>query len=175
MTHPLVKQLFFSRREFQRCLAGLPEQDTQKRISPMNSISWIVGHLANQENTYWIYLGQGRTLYPDLREIVGTGKPASTPPPAEMQAIWNDVTHQADSYLETLASQDLLAHFHHKGRELDESIGTLLLRNIYHYWFHTGEAHAIRQVLGHPDLPEFVGAMEGFFYQPEDPGGSPVR
>jgi hypothetical protein len=38
----------------------------------------------------------------------------------------------------------------------------MLLRTTYHYFFHTGEAHAIRQQLGHPDLPYFVGDMPDF-------------
>ncbi len=29
----------------------------------------------------------------------------------------------------------------------------------YHYWYHLGEAHAIRQMLGHTGLPQFVGDM----------------
>jgi hypothetical protein len=41
------------------------------------------------------------------------------------------------------------------------------MRNIYHYWFHTGEAHAVRQMLGHTDLPQFVGGMESAAYRPE--------
>jgi hypothetical protein len=40
-----------------------------------------------------------------------------------------------------------------------ESVGTRILRTTYHYFFHTGEAHAVRQQLGHPDLPYFVGDM----------------
>lgn len=32
---------------------------------------------------------------------------------------------------------------------------------IYHYWFHTGEITAIRQILGHVDVPEFVGDIDG--------------
>jgi hypothetical protein len=38
-------------------------------------------------------------------------------------------------------------------------VGTLLLRNIYHYWFHLGEAMALRQFFGHEALPEYVGDM----------------
>jgi hypothetical protein len=30
-----------------------------------------------------------------------------------------------------------------------------------------GEAHAIRQMLGHPDLPQFVGDMSGALYRLE--------
>ena len=33
-------------------------------------------------------------------------------------------------------------------------------RVIYHYWYHTGENLAIRQLLGHTDLPEFVGNID---------------
>ena len=31
----------------------------------------------------------------------------------------------------------------------------------YHYWSHIGEASAIRQMLGHPDLPQWVGDLTG--------------
>src|SRR5579875_1056397 len=32
---------------------------------------------------------------------------------------------------------------------------------LYHYWYHTGENAAIRQMLGHINLPEFVGDIDG--------------
>ncbi|MBE3039181.1 MAG: DinB family protein, partial [Chloroflexi bacterium] len=53
MTHLLVTQLRFARSEFVRCLDGIPAEDAVRRMGPMNSISWMVGHLSNQENTYW--------------------------------------------------------------------------------------------------------------------------
>jgi hypothetical protein len=31
---------------------------------------------------------------------------------------------------------------------------------IYHYWYHTGENMAIRQKLGHKQLPEYVGNID---------------
>jgi hypothetical protein len=52
------------------------------------------------------------------------------------------------------------------GKPIDESVGTMLLRVIYHYWYHTGEAAAVRQLLGHRDLPEFVGDMDAAPFQP---------
>jgi len=51
-----------------------------------------------------------------------------------------------------------------------ESVGTMLYRNTYHYWFHTGEAHAIRQMLGHGELPQLVGNMSAALYRPEVAG-----
>jgi len=44
--------------------------------------------------------------------------------------------------------------------------GYAAAKNIFHYWFHTGEAHAVRQMLGHGNLPQFVGNMESVFYRP---------
>ncbi len=47
-----------------------------------------------------------------------------------------------------------------------ENLGTMLLRTTYHYFFHTGEAHAVRQQLGHPDLPFFVrGDMPEYLWR----------
>ena len=46
--------------------------------------------------------------------------------------------------------------------------GSLLQRMLYHYWYHTGENMAIRQMLQHVDLPEFVGDIDGEApYRPE--------
>src|SRR4030042_6429951 len=100
--HPLVTQLRFARSEFVRCLDGVPAEDAVRRIQPMNCISWIVGHLASQENRYWVLLAQGQTLFPDLRQLVGFGQPASTPPLDESRAPWRTITAAADRYLEPL-------------------------------------------------------------------------
>jgi uncharacterized damage-inducible protein DinB len=167
MTHLLVIQLRFARSEFVRCLEGLTEEEGSTRLLPTNSISWMVGHLANQENRYWVLNGQGIKLAPELNELVGYGKPASTPPLADMWATWQEVTAAADTFLDTLTAEIMETHFEYQGQKWHESIGTMLLRNIYHYWFHTGEAHAVRQQLGHTDLPQFVGNMESAIYRPE--------
>jgi len=165
--HPLVTQLRFTRSEFVRCVKDVSPEDAIRRIMPMNSISWIVGHLANQEQTYWVVLAQGRTPVPALVDLVGTGKPASTPPLDEMWAAWHTITQAADTYLDTLETFTLETHFADKDKPRRESIGTMLLRNIYHYWYHTGEAHAIRDMLGHVGLPQFVGDMTQGVYRPE--------
>ena len=165
--HPLVMQLKFTRSEFVRCLKDVSPEDGIRRVMPMNSISWILGHLANQEQAYWVLLAQERTILPDLNDLVGPGKPASTPPLDEMWAAWRSITQAADQYLGTLTTPVLEKHLIYKGKPRPESVGTMLLRNIYHYCYHTGEAHAIRDMLGHRDLPQFVGDMSEAYYQPE--------
>lgn len=46
VAHPLVEQLRFTREEWLRALRGVPEEDGFRRLEPINSIGWIVGHLA---------------------------------------------------------------------------------------------------------------------------------
>ena len=167
MTHPLVEQLRFARAEFQRCLEGVSDEDARRRLGPMNCISWIIGHLANQERYYWLIFPGGEDVAPALDDWVGQGQPATTPPLDEMWRSWREVTAVADTYLDTLTTEQLQTHFQWRDKPLRESIGTLLLRNIYHYWFHTGEAHAIRQQLGHGELPQFVGSMRTAVYRVE--------
>jgi hypothetical protein len=167
MAHPLVVQLRFARSEFVRCLEGVSDENARRRLEPMNCISWIVGHLADQENRYWVLWAQGQGIAPGLGERVGWGKPSTTPPLDEMWAVWRNITSSADKFLDSLTTEKLQTHLEWKGEPLRESIGTMLHRNTYHYWYHLGEAHAIRQMLGHTDLPQFVGDMSEALYRPE--------
>ena len=169
MTHYLVRQLQFTRREFLRGLRDVNAEEAIRRFIPMNSISWIVGHLADQENRYWVRYVQDQQLVPGLNDLVGYGRPASTPPLDDMWNAWRMITQAADCYLETLTPEQLQAHPEWNGRRIQENTGTLLLRNIHHYWFHLGEALAIRQMLRHTNLPEFIGDMTEAGYAPERP------
>ena len=159
MVHPLVTQLWFTRSEFVRCLEGVSAEDAIRRIKQMNCLSWIVGHLASQEHYLWLELAQGKEIASDLHELVGYGRPASTPPWDEMWTLWRKITEAADDYLTTITTENLNTHLVWHGETRSEDVGITLLRNTYHYWFHLGEAHAIRQMLGHTYLPQYVGNM----------------
>jgi hypothetical protein len=170
MPHPLVDQLHFARSEFARCFDGVTPEDAVRRVQPMNSLSWIVCHLALQESGFWVLLVQGEELRLDLREQLGNRQTPGTPPLDEMWAAWREITAAADRYLDTLTPSMLVTRLVFKGEPVPESVGTLLYRNIYHYWFHTGEAHGIRQALGHTGLADFVGALgDQAPYRPEQP------
>lgn len=159
MTHPLVSQLRFTRTEWLRALDGVGDDEARRRFQRMNSIGWMVGHLAWQEQRYWVTFAQGRTIQPRLNELVANGAPASTPPLAEMWDAWRAVTRAADVYLDELTTDQLQATLMRNGKPVFETTGTLLQRTIYHYWYHIGEAQAVRQLLGHTGLPDFVGAI----------------
>lgn len=160
MPHPLVDQLRFTRREFQRALKGVTNEEARQRFMPMNCISWIVGHLAAQEQRYWLTFAQGGKMVVPGLVAFGFGQPASAPRLDEMWQAWHIVTEATDPYLDSLTSETLLTYLNNTtGTLLGESVGTLVLRVTYHYWYHTGESQAIRQLLGHTNLPTFVGDL----------------
>ena len=162
MPHPLVLQLRFTRSEFKRALEGLSEADARQRLLPMNCISWNIGHLAWQEQRYWLVYGQqGQLLLPQIDQLFAYGAPASTPDLADMWAAWHVITAAADPWLDTLTTETLQQHVVRDGQLSPYILGSLLRRVTYHYWYHTGESMAIRQMLKHGDLGEFVGDIDG--------------
>ena len=165
MPHPLalVVQLRFTRSEFKRALECVTDAEARQRFMPMNCISWNIGHLAWQEQRYWLWRAQDRILLPHVNEQFAYGAPASTPPLADMWAAWNTIVTAADPFLDTLTTEYLLQPrtFVADGGSFTTSAGNLMQRVIYHYWYHIGENMAIRQMLGHTNLPEFVGDIDG--------------
>ena len=167
MPHPLVLQLRYARSEFQRGLVGITDAEARRRFLPMNCISWNIGHLAWPEQRYWLTRGQGQTPVPQLNESCAYGAPASTPALDEAWDAWRTITEAADPWLDTLTTERLQETLV-RVQSVDVLFGSLLQRTIYHYWYHTGENMAIRQQLGHRDLPDFVGNIDGEApYRPE--------
>lgn len=160
MAHPLVDQLRFTRSEWLRGLEGVSEEDGSKHFGPMNCISWTVGHLAWQEQRYWLKYGMGKVLYPKVDELFANGTPISTPSLKEMFDVWQAITKAADPFLDTLTTEGLLADLLRDGKSIGQSVGSAMRRTTYHYWYHIGEIQAIRQMLGHKDLPQYVGEIE---------------
>lgn len=160
MPHPLVTQLRFTRSEFRRALEGVSDEDARKRLAPMNSISWNVGHLAWQEQRYFLTFAQDKVLLPAIQDQFRYGAPASTPALSDMLSPWQTISGAADEWLDAVTMERLLQVYHHPSGQWSTSFGNLLQRVIYHYWYHTGENMAVRQMLGHANLPEFVGDID---------------
>ncbi|MGH2548773.1 MAG: DinB family protein, partial [Thermomicrobiales bacterium] len=111
MVHPLIEQLRFARSEFARGLVGVTDEESRRRFGSMNSISWLVGHLADQEQRYWFQRRGESPPFPDLNALVGYGKPATTPPLDEMLNAWTKITAGSNPYLDSLETPELLSHF----------------------------------------------------------------
>lgn len=160
MTHPLVDQLRFARSEWLRGLEGVSEEDGACHFGPMNCISWTVGHLAWHEQRTFLQRPQNIILFPQLNELFAYGATMNTPSFKEMLEIWHTVTTAGDPYLDTLTTESLLTDLLLNGESVGQTRGSALRRITYHYWYHIGEIQAIRQMLNHANLPEYVGNIE---------------
>jgi hypothetical protein len=87
------------------------------------------------------------------------------PPLEDAWRWWRAVTTAADLYLDRLAGAQLTRRW--KRESSQETPGAKLHRTTYHYWFHLGESQAVRQLLGHANLPTFVGGFGKSQYRPE--------
>jgi hypothetical protein len=160
MSHPLVTQLRFTRSEWRRGLQAVTAEEASRRFGSINPIAWMIGHLAWQEQQYFLTWPSGERPYPDIAREFVSGGPPSTPPLSRVLDAWRAITAAADGWLDTLTADDLGRHVVSSGKQLQRRYGDLLQRVIYHYWFHNGENQAIRQALGHTRLPQFVGSID---------------
>jgi DinB family protein len=166
--HPLVEQLRFTRSEWLRGLRGVSDDDGARHFGQMNSIGWIVGHLAWQEQRYLLHRPQGIMLREDIQRDFASGGPMSTPSLAETLAAWRKITKATDPFLDQLTTRKLLVDVPLNGKRSGQTQGSAIRRLTYHYWFHIGEILAIRQQLGGKALPEYVGSIEARApYRPE--------
>ena len=168
MPHPLVDQFRFTRSEWLHGLEGLTDDEGARHFGQMNSIGWTVGHMAWHEQRTFLQRPQGVILFPALITEFAVGAPMSTPVFHEMLETWRAITKAVDPFLDSLTSPMLLNDLPLEGKSVGQTIGDALRRVTYHYWYHTGETQAIRQMLGHRDLYQYVGDIEGEApYRPE--------
>ena len=160
MPHPLVDQFRFTRSEWLRGLEGVSEEDGACHFGPMNCISWTVGHLAWHEQRTWLTRAQNKILFPKLNELFAYSAAMNTPSFEEMLETWRTVTQAANPFLDTITTETLQNDLLLNGEAVGQTLGSALRRVTYHYWYHIGEIQAIRQMLRHKDLPEYVGNIE---------------
>ena len=160
MAHPLVDQIRFTRSEWLHGLENISEEDGAKHFGQMNCISWTVGHLAWHEQRTFLQRPQNIILFPKLNEVFAFGAPMSTPSFKEMLETWQTVSKAADEYLNSLTTETLLTDLLLNGKAVGQTRGDAMRRITYHYWYHIGEIQAIRQMLGHKDLYQYVGNIE---------------
>ena len=167
---PIVEQLRFTRGEWLRALDGVSARDAKKHFGTMNSIGWIVGHMAWQEQRYLLWRPQKLMPRKDIQTRFTTGGKMSTPELAETLAAWREITGASEPFLDALTMARLRRDLPlPSGKKSGQTQGDAIRRMTYHYWFHIGEILAIRQMLKpKKKLPEYVGALEAKApYRPE--------
>jgi hypothetical protein len=90
----------------------------------------------------------------DVRSAFKSGGPASQPVLHQAFGYWREITELTNPWLECLKTEQLQGNYlKRNGLPSSPSIGSLLQKVIYHYWYHTDENLTIRQMLGHRRLP----------------------
>ena len=149
---------------------GVDDEEAERRLHDLNSVAWTVGHLAWQEQLYFLHLCQGQLPLPRIDSAFRSGAPASAARLAEVLPAWRSITAQADPWLEPLTIADLTKPYATaSGAPGTRILGDLIQRTTYHYWFHIGQIVVVRKMLGHAPLPRFVGNLDGLAsYAPEE-------
>jgi hypothetical protein len=164
--HNLVWQLRKAREEWAIIFEGVSDEDGFRRVGRMNSLGWMMAHLAWHEQLVYALM-TGKMIAPTLNEIAPTGGPVTTPRLSEMTSLWQQVTSETDAYFATLTLEDLRGHLEFNGDTFPECIGAIFQRINNHYFYHIGEASAIRQMLEHPDIPDIMAEFGSVTYHPE--------
>lgn len=174
MPHPLILQLRFTRSEFARAVRGVTDEEAAQRPHGLNAIGWAVAHLTWQEQKYFLHYGQGVLPYRDVDRAFRPGAPASTPALDEALRTWRDVTRRSDPWLDALDVAAMAAPYRKRdGSDGGRIVGDLVQRVIYHTWFHLGQVVAVRRLLGHETVPQFVGNIDQqASYLPEAAGAA---
>jgi len=140
----------------------MTDEDARKRLEPMNCTSWTIGHMAAQEHVFFVAGPRGKGVEPQYQPFL-TGSPPSQPSLEEAMALWRTTCDAADVWLHSATEESLKQRL--AAAPVPENAGTLLVRNIFHYWNHIGEINAVRQMLGNK-APQFVD-MHGWRYGQE--------
>ena len=160
-----IELVRFTQAEFQRGLEGLTDEEAQRRIakasgSKMNAITWIVSHIVGHWLSVATYAKDGELPW-HLVRFVGPAADPTPPPLDEALKLLRDtkasidwLTDADETLLSTTREEHLLS------KQGQDNIGTALINAVLHTWFHTGEINAIRQMLGHAEIP-FVGETWG--------------
>lgn len=165
MTHHLVRKVKHVRQELRRAIEGLSVADMEKRVAGINSVVWIIGHLAWHEQLYWLER-RGLPLVSAQLADYGFGRtvPEHMDTFETLFAQWQKVTESSNDWLESLNTEDLRGHLKGENRSESENIGSKLMRVIGHYYLHIGQITAIRKILGY-NVPPFVGSQEGACFE----------
>lgn len=159
----------FTLSEFERGVRGVSDSEALIRFTKadgtqMNAISWTIAHIAWHWSTVAAYANQ--QVPPSAVRPYTAGPTADPTPPPLADALTLLADAKAASAWLTKADNSLLSTSREEYAALFcnllpvESVGTALMRVVLHTWYHIGEINAVRQMLGHAEVP-FVGMLNG--------------
>jgi hypothetical protein len=153
MAKPLliVRLLLDARDEFRRVAEAVPNPGRGGAIGRLNPGSFIVAHIASQDDRVWNVGAQGLKGDPWMRDAnAGHGAPRSTPDYAEALAALDRAFARSTTFLEGLDEAELERPL--SSGVPGRTVGAQLARSIGHTWAHAGELSALASLVGAADL-----------------------
>lgn len=154
--YSIADLITFATDEFARGLEGLTPDEAGRRMpkadgTSMNAIAWNVQHIAAHWHNAALTLA-GRPFESRYPSSDGT-------PPPYLEAL-TLLQQFAAEFRSVPIDPERMTQPVREGRP--ELVSQFVARAIFHTWFHAGEVNAVRQLLGHPEIP-FVGDLKGRF------------
>jgi hypothetical protein len=147
----IVRLLLDAREEFRRVSEAVPNPGRGGAIGRLNAGSFIVAHIASQDDRVWNAGAQGLAGDAWLSDAnAGHGAPRSTPDYVEALAALDRTFARSAPFLEALTETELDQPL--SSDVPGRTIGAQLARSIGHTWAHAGELSALASLVGAPDL-----------------------
>lgn len=151
----VVRLLLDAREEFLRVAEAVPNPGRGGAIGRLNPGSFIVAHIASQDDRVWNVAAQGFDADAWLVEAnAGHGAPRSAPDYAQALAALRRTFARSTPFLERLTHEDLERAVASASGSTPpgRTIAAQLARSIGHTWAHAGELSALASLVGAPDL-----------------------
>jgi hypothetical protein len=148
--------LVMSRKQFDRLLAGFPEDKATYQPTPaVNHATWIVGHVAHTEDWVGGALDGGPSALPaDYEALFAYGSkmksPGEYPPLAEVTKHLRAARDRLLAGLRAATEEKLAEHV----PELDSDLMDVVLLGAFHEGWHCGQLSIIRRSLNLPSIYE---------------------
>ncbi|CAN5708296.1 hypothetical protein BH23DEI1_BH23DEI1_08520 [soil metagenome] len=157
MAQLIARILLSARTDLLRALDGLDDAHGALRLGGLNEPAWIVAHLAEQEQRYWLRAFRAAAVAPEL-DHYRRGRPERVMPLSQAVDTWLRVAAATESRLLDLVEPELARGAPDPSAGPTETVGVMCLRVFGHYYLHLGQLTAFRRWLGLP-VPTFVGRL----------------
>jgi hypothetical protein len=157
MAQLITRILLAARTDLLRAVDDLDDTHGALRLGGLNEAAWMVAHLAEQEQRYWLSAFREPPLAPELAAY-RRGRPDEVMPLSRAIDTWLAVASVTEPLLLGLKETELARPAPDPSVGPSEHVGVMCLRVFGHYYLHIGQLTAVRRWVGLP-VPAFVGRL----------------
>ena len=154
MAEKLVELLFQSWEDLDHAIEGLSASEAEARHQGLSPVSWTVGHVSQQVDSWFNVRFAGGQPHPLLGDAMfRTGASGDAPAWETVLAAVADVSEAARRFLDTVGTEDLERVVPYTGgieylRPVGLKLSYALMRTATHHFLHGGEIVTVRSLIG---------------------------